>query len=289
MIVTCIVFIALATLLFADHSWGNVLSNRRNALVFEGRNQDYGAYRMRRENPRNVMWALFLTTGIAVTALLALKKISGVEKVFKEELLSVTTDQIFIELPKVKEEKPKESAAQENEVEQPPRTQGQTENLPPEVVEEGPTDEHEALVDPVEIGDPDGTENGINGPRENGGGGGSETGEGEKKKDYDFVTEMPAFPGGDLGKLHYVSKNARYPTLAREMGREGTVLISFVIDETGKVTDVKVLRGLIGGKDLEQEALRVIEKMPPWSPGKMNGVPVRVRQIIPVKFTLRNE
>lgn len=288
MIVSTVVFIALVTVLFADHSWGNVLSNRRNALVFEGRNQEYGAYRLRRENPRNVMWALFLSTGLAFSALFFLGDLSSRRVVSNAQLTFVNTDLLPLILPKKEElqKKDQEPVSNEQPAEEPARAQGQTENLPPEIVEEGETGELQALVDPVQIGVPDGVENAPRGPREDREGG-RLGGAVEKPKEYDYVTEMPSFPGGDEGKLQFVSACARYPQLAREMGMEGTVLVSFVVDETGRVTDVKVVRGIMGGKDLEREALRVIEKMPLWSPGKMNGVPVRVRQVMPVKFTLR--
>jgi protein TonB len=282
------VFIALATVLFADHSWGNVLSNRRNALVFEGRNQEYGAYRLRRENPRNVMWALFLTIGIALSALFFLGASGRGRGISNAQLTSVRTDLLPILLPKKEElqKKEEEPVSQEQPAEEPARAQGQTENLPPEIVEEGETEELQALVDPVEFGVPDGEENMLQGPQEDRKEG-QQGGMAEKPKDYDYVTEMPSFPGGDEGKFQFVNACARYPQVAIAMGMEGTVLVSFVVDEAGKVTDVKVVRGVLGGKDLEREAVRVIEKMPLWSPGKMNGVPVRVRQVMPVKFTLR--
>jgi protein TonB len=96
---------------------------------------------------------------------------------------------------------------------------------------------------------------------------------------------MPAFPGGEEELFKYLSKNIKYPSMARENGISGTVYVTFVVETNGDITDVKKLRGVGGGCD--EEAIRVVKAMPGWSAGKQNGKPVRVQYNLPIKFTLR--
>jgi TonB family protein len=104
---------------------------------------------------------------------------------------------------------------------------------------------------------------------------------------YTVVEEMPAFKGGQSELINYISSNIHYPQQAKEQGITGTVFITFLIDEVGKVRDVKVLRGIGGGCD--EEALRVVQAMPDWNPGKSKGVPVKVSFNLPIKFNLNKE
>ncbi len=99
------------------------------------------------------------------------------------------------------------------------------------------------------------------------------------------IEEKPSFPGGDSEMMKFIATSIKYPTKAAEMGVEGTVVIQFVIGKDGKVTDAKVVRG----KDplLDKEALRVVNSMPAWKPGKQGGKPVRVAYTLPVRFKLQ--
>ncbi|MDF2451253.1 MAG: energy transducer TonB [Bacteroidota bacterium] len=98
--------------------------------------------------------------------------------------------------------------------------------------------------------------------------------------------EMPEFEGGVAGLMRYVSQNIVYPPLAREIGKEGTVYVSFVVNEIGNVESVKVMRGI--GYGCDEEVMRVVGKMPRWkNAGKNAGHPVKVRFNIPVSFKLR--
>jgi protein TonB len=100
------------------------------------------------------------------------------------------------------------------------------------------------------------------------------------------VEEMPEFNLIPNGVLVYVSSNIIYPALAREIGREGIVHVSFVVNQLGEVEGVKILKGI--GYGCDEEVLRVINKMPVWKkPGKNNGKAVKVRYNIPVSFKLR--
>ena len=100
-----------------------------------------------------------------------------------------------------------------------------------------------------------------------------------------IVEQMPTFPGGEAALHGYLQKNIKYPPVARENGISGTVYVNFVVTETGKIKDIKILRGIGGGCD--EEAVRVIKAMPTWKPGKQRGKPVKVSFNCPINFKLR--
>lgn len=107
----------------------------------------------------------------------------------------------------------------------------------------------------------------------------------EEQKIFLVVEDMPMFPGGEAAMYKFIGKNIEYPRMAKESGISGRVFVTFVVERDGKVTDVQVLRGIGGGCD--EEAVRVIQAMPKWTPGKQRGKPVRVQYRMPIKFTLQ--
>ena len=109
----------------------------------------------------------------------------------------------------------------------------------------------------------------------------------EEESDDEFfmvVEDMPAFPGGDLGLMKFIQRNVKYPPIAKEYNIEGKVYISFIVDKSGLVTNVKIVRGV--DKNLDAEAVRVVKLLPKYKPGKQRGKPVRVMFTIPINFTL---
>ncbi|MBL7905987.1 MAG: M56 family metallopeptidase [Bacteroidales bacterium] len=101
------------------------------------------------------------------------------------------------------------------------------------------------------------------------------------------VEQPPVFPGGDEARVAYVVNNISYPAEAKSKGIQGTVYVTFVIEQDGTVSNVKVLRGVHAA--LDKEAVRVIQTMPAWTPGKQRGNPVRVQFNMPVKFSLSKD
>ncbi len=97
-----------------------------------------------------------------------------------------------------------------------------------------------------------------------------------------IVEEMPVFPGGNI--LKYIARQVKYPVIAQENGIQGTVLVSFIIDKEGTVTDVKIVKSV--DASLDKEALRVISTMPKWKPGKQRGKAVDVQFVLPIEFLL---
>lgn len=103
-------------------------------------------------------------------------------------------------------------------------------------------------------------------------------------KIVDFTEVQASFIGGMEAWYQYLKKNLSYPNQAKRLGIEGMVLIRFVVNKDGSIQDIELIRGIGGGCD--QEAIEVIENSPEWSPGKMRGLPVRSRMVIPIKFKL---
>lgn len=101
---------------------------------------------------------------------------------------------------------------------------------------------------------------------------------------FTVVEDQPSYPGGEEARIRYLQDNLRYPQMAREAGIQGTVFVTFVVERDGSVTDVRVLRGIGGGCD--EEAVRVVQNMPRWNPGRQRGQPVRVQFNMPIRFVL---
>ncbi len=100
------------------------------------------------------------------------------------------------------------------------------------------------------------------------------------------VENQPEFPGGNAAMMKFLSDNIKYPVIAQENGIQGRVICNFVVERDGSITDVQVVRGV--DPSLDREAVRVIQQMPRWTPGKQRGQAVRVRFTLPVVFRLQN-
>lgn len=103
-------------------------------------------------------------------------------------------------------------------------------------------------------------------------------------KTFDVVEQMPEFPGGQIAMLDFLSKNIRYPEAAHKAGIQGRVVATFVVEKDGSISNAKVMRSI--DPLLDAEALRVINSMPNWIPGKQDGKPVAVKYTVPVSFKL---
>ncbi len=107
----------------------------------------------------------------------------------------------------------------------------------------------------------------------------------EPEQVFTAVEQMPAFPGGDAELMKYLSSHINYPPMAMENNIQGRVIVQFVVTKTGKVGEVKVVRGV--DRDLDNEAVRVVKSLPDFIPGKMNGQAVNVWYTLPVTFKLQ--
>ena len=102
---------------------------------------------------------------------------------------------------------------------------------------------------------------------------------------YDVVEQMPCFHGGQGRMLEFIEKNLRYPKALEETCVQGRVIVAFVVERSGKLSNVKVVKSVHPA--LDKEALRIVKLMPKWIPGRQNGITVRVKYIIPVTFRLK--
>jgi protein TonB len=253
------------------------------SLVFKGRNQEYGAFEIRKIYPRNAFLGIVLSIvlfTLSVSAPLIIKLISDAIPEDKVVLVNNTTD--LEEPPPVDKNQPATPPPPP-----PPPLKSTIKFTPPvikpdeEVPDEPPPtqdklQEIDAGAKTVE-GDPN-AEVDLSGLED---GTGDVIGE---EQVFLAVEQQPEFPGGESALIAYIGKNTKYPAIARENNIEGRVFISFVVEKDGSISDVKVLRGIGGGCD--EEAKRVIKSLPKFSPGKQNGRPVRVQFNVPVNFKL---
>jgi len=107
----------------------------------------------------------------------------------------------------------------------------------------------------------------------------------EEQQIFQVVEEMPEFPGGMAECMKFLSKNIKYPPISAENGIQGRVIVQFVVNQDGSIVDPVVVRGV--DSHLDKEALRVIQMMPKWKPGKQRGKAVRVKYTVPVMFRLQ--
>lgn len=109
----------------------------------------------------------------------------------------------------------------------------------------------------------------------------------QEKDTYDVVEQMPQFPGGPAALMQFLSQNIRYPETAYKAGDQGRVIVKFIVEKDGSISDAQTVKSV--SPELDAEALRVINSMPNWMPGMQNGEPVRVKYVVPVTFRLQGK
>jgi len=109
--------------------------------------------------------------------------------------------------------------------------------------------------------------------------------EAEEGQVFFIVEEMPEFPGGELALRKFIANAIKYPVIAQENGIQGKVYVNFVVDKDGSVTNARIARGV--DQSLDKEALRVVNSLPKWKPGKQRGKSVRVSYTVPISFVLQ--
>ena len=249
-------------------------------LIFRGKNQEYGAFEIRKSYPKHAFYGIVLAIvafTLSVSAPLIIRLISNALP--DEKIVKVDQTNVLEDVPPVDKNQPTPPPPPPPPLKStikftPPviKPDDQVPDEPPPIQEELKT--VDAGVTTVQ-GDP-------NAEVDLSGLDGDVTGE---EAPFISVEQMPEFPGGGEGALiAYIAKNTKYPAMARENNIEGTVFISFVVEKDGSVSDVKILRGIGGGCD--EEAKRVIKNLPNFTPGRQNGRPVRVQFNVPVKFKL---
>lgn len=274
----------------------DLISNEWTDLVFEGRNQAYGAYKLRKGTAKRNVWAL-LIVGLAAALLylgLQLQKMAEANK-------KVENTQA-VELAKLQTEKKKEAKVETKEVirQEPEKVVEQVKSsvkftAPVIKKDEEVKEEDEIKLDEVQKSDKAVGAFTVEGNDEVGGAvlkakediaAPEPPKHVEETKVFTVVEQMPMFPGGDAALMSYLANNIHYPTVAAENGVQGRVVVGFVVERDGSITDVRILRGV--DPSLDREAMRVVKSMPRWTPGKQNGSAVRVKYQVPVAFRLQS-
>lgn len=255
-------------------------------LVFLTRKKEYGAYLLRTKYDRHMVVAVFLsiaffTTGISLPVII--NKLSPKSLAAKTERARVRTIDIFTPIDTKTPALPKiESAVSSKPT---------IKFLPPKVTVDTRAEEYIPTVgdlkyaeagratvagnpnsDIFDIYDEPVTPKEIPQIKE------------EKPTIYFFAEVMPEFVGGEEGLYSYLASNIKYPEIAKRAGVEGRVIIQFIVNKAGAITEISVAKGIGAGCD--EEAMRVIKSMPNWKPGKQNGLPVSVRMTVPISFKL---
>jgi len=108
-----------------------------------------------------------------------------------------------------------------------------------------------------------------------------------ENKVFQVVEQMPEFPGGDEAMMKFIQKNIQYPDMERENDIQGRVVVGFVVNEDGSLTDINVKKGVSSG--IDKEALRVVKLLPKFKPGKQQGKTVKVAFVLPIMFKLASQ
>lgn len=273
----------------------DLISNEWTDLVFEGRNQAYGAYKLRKGTAKRNVWALIIV-GLAAALLylgLQLQKMAEANK-------KVENTQA-VELAKLNTEK-KEAKVEKKEIikQEPEKVVDQVKSsvkfTAPIIKKDSEVkEEDEIKLDEVQKSDKAVGAFTVEGNDEVGGAvlkakediAAPEPPKHvvEETKIFTVVEQMPMYPGGDAALMGYLRDNIKYPTVAAENGVQGRVVVGFVVERDGSITDVNILRGV--DPSLDREAMRVVKSMPRWNPGKQNGSAVRVKYQVPVSFRLQ--
>lgn len=271
----------------------DINSNEWVDMVFEGKNQAYGAYEIRKSSQKRLLKAFVIAATLFLLAVLTpvfLKYITPKKKI---------TDESIRELSTITLDKPKKDIEVPRAVTAPPPSQMRSsiKFVPPVIKPDEQVRESEEFAtqqevltskaavgvvtykgsDDINAAIPKSTEEATTGT--------SQITE-EAQEAFIVVEQMPEFPGGSDELLKFLNNNIRYPAIALENGIQGRVICEFVISAEGKVTNAKVIRGI--DPSLDAEALRVINSMPLWKPGKQRGKAVKVRYTLPVNFKLQN-
>lgn len=268
-------------------------------VVFEGKNQDFGAYEMRNNSTRRHNRAvLVLVIVVVLVAALAFFVNTVMQKA--GERPEDVTEQALVEMP-----------VEEAEEEQPEEENQRVEQELPEINKEDLLNTVKmaeiAIVDDKEVveeiksqDDLKETDTAVGKVNEDRGVDDIINAQEHKdvvvvedvvappvddNKVFEAVEQDPQFPGGQTALLKYVADHIKYPSTAQENGIQGKVIVQFVVTKTGSVGEVKVVRSK--DPDLDKEAIRVVKSLPKFTPGKMNGNSVNVWYTLPITFRLQ--
>ena len=260
------------------------------ALVFEGKNKEYGAYVHREEASDRHLKAIAIITVIA----LGLIFLPGIIKSVLPAKADLTqnTEVVMTDLD-LKKDVPEENQIKQVEAPPPPELKTTVAFTPPVITKDKDIKEEELMKTQAELTE---TKADISIKDVEGVKGGTVdiadltehkvVVEEKKPEIFSHVEVMPQFPGGEAALMKWLTDNMTYPTIAAEQGIQGRVTLRFVVKPDGSIDEVEVQKGL--DPSCDKEAVRVVKKMPKWIPGKQNGNPVYVYYSLPIVFRLQN-
>lgn len=272
----------------------NIFKKEWLDVVFAGRNQDYGAYVLRKIGPAMTTKSLFIGVAVFVLGVSSPMIIKLIDKGDKNADMDriIETEVVLSEPPPVDEATPPPPPP----VEPPPPRVDQVRMPPPVVVEASKVkDEEPPTIEELRKADP--------GPKTIEGDPTAEiridlpVGEGPKEQEvtetvgadhiFQAVEIQPNPPGGMNSFLKFIGDTYQYPAQAEAQGVSGRVILTFVVERDGSLTDIKVVRDLKYGTG--EEAVRVLKRAKKWTPGVQNGRPVRVQYTLPIVLNLANQ
>ena len=264
-------------------------------LVFDGRNKEYGAYVLRKETGMRNIKSMLLVFAVIIAIMAGVAAKVAIENAFPKKV-AIETDVELTKLAEKKEVKVEKKApvkVEEQKVVE--KVKSSVKFTPPVIKKDDEVKPEEELKSQEDLNQTN-TAIGsfdVKGNDETGGEvlkakeviAQPEPPKEEETKVFDVVEVMPTFPGGQQALFEWLSKNIKYPVVAEENGVQGRVIVTFVVERNGSITDVQVAKSV--DPSLDKEAVRVVKAMPHWIPGKQNGSAVRVKFTVPVTFRLQ--
>lgn len=264
-------------------------------FVFDEKNKKYGAYYHRTTSSKRhvvaIIAALIFTIIVAMIPLI-IKAVEDYRESHRPVAENIDETRVMAEL-KLEDKVPEENIIKQELAPPPPPLKSTVRFVPPIIapdeevaddVEIHTQDDLQSSTEQISVADilGDDDENGIDiAELQN-----QQIVVEEKPQVFEYVEQMPTFPGGEKAMYEWISKNLVYPVVAQENGKQGRVVVRFVVAPSGKIENVEVQRGFYPSCD--DEARKVVQKMPTWNPGKQNGKAVPVYFTIPIVFKLKN-
>ena len=239
-------------------------------MVFEGRNQEYGAYSLRKSNKRRLLISFSYATGFFIVVL----SIYPLQNLLHPKIYDQTIGYQLVNVDMTYD------PSIRIQVEQSLGSSSASEKMPEKIVDDDQLVTPEEEVSQPLTGNSDSTNSTNTGTGNTGTGNSNRDGEGDAGEIFGSADVNPQFPGGPKAMQEYINSNIHYPEIALSMNIRGTILVYIVIMDDGSLRDVKVVKGL--QPELDAEVVRVVKMMPLWNPARRAGKPVNVRVTWPI-------
>ena len=272
----------------------DLISNEWADIVFQGRNKVYGAYQLRRSTGKRNIWAMVFVAAVAAVTYLGLAAYNSYQAAQKAKFEAEMEASLLDAKKEAKVEKKTETPKVE-QVQKVEKVKSSIAFTPPVIKKDSEVKPEEEMKTQDELKETK-TAIGAFDVKGNDEAGGTvlkavediaapepPKQEEEQNKIFEVVEQQPQFPGGSVNG--WLADHIKYPVVAAENGIQGRVIVQFVVERDGSVSQVRVVRGV--DPSLDKEAQRVISSMPKWIPGKQNGQSVRSRFTVPVTFRLQ--